>query len=100
MEKTINRINQQDFYKALQSLGYYSIKTDGKTSEWRRSSFHLYTYPWGKRGIKLSLHKDVWKQPPPNFRHKATNKGKDIEQELQRIQQKYRETIRKPQNKT
>lgn len=65
------------------------IKTEDKNSEWRRSNFHLHTYPWGKRGVKLSLHKDVWKQPAPIFKYKAENKGKDIEQELQRIHQKY-----------
>jgi len=49
----------EHFYKALESLGYYPVKTEGKNSEWRRINFHLHTYPWGKRGIKLSLHKNV-----------------------------------------
>jgi hypothetical protein len=92
MEKTINRINLQHLYKALQSLGYCPTKTADRTSEWRRSQHHLYTHPFGKKGIKLSLHKDQWKQPPPTFTHKATSQGKDIERELQRIQQKYSET--------
>jgi hypothetical protein len=92
MEKTINRINLQHFYKALQSLDYYPIKTADRTSEWRRSHYHLYTYPFSKRGIRLSLHKDMWRKPAPIFEHKAINRGKDVEQELQRIQQKYSET--------
>jgi hypothetical protein len=65
---------------------------DGRASEWRRSQYHLYTYPFGKRGVKLGLHKDIWEKPVPVFVHKAENRGKDIEQELQRIQQKYSET--------
>jgi hypothetical protein len=71
---------------------------DGRRSEWRRSQYHLYTYPFGKRGIKISLHKDVWKKPVPIFEHKAENHGKGIEQELQLIKQKYGETTqtRKP----
>lgn len=59
LEKTMRRVVTECFYEALHSLGYYNIKTEGKTSEWRRRNFHLHTYPWGKRGIKLSLHKDV-----------------------------------------
>jgi hypothetical protein len=65
---------------------------EGRTSEWRRSQYHLYTHPFGKKGVKLSLHKDIWEKPAPNFTHKAENRGKDLEQELQRIQQKYSET--------
>jgi hypothetical protein len=62
---------------------------DGRRSEWRRSQYHLYTYPFGKRGIRISLHKDFWEKPVPIFTHKAEKKGKDIEQELQLIKQKY-----------
>jgi len=51
-----------------------------------------YTYPFGKRGVKLSLHKDIWGKPAPIFAHKAEQKGKDIEQGLQLIKQKYGET--------
>jgi len=59
MEQTIRQVAIEHFYKALESLGYYPVKTEGKNSEWRRINFHLHTYPWGKRGIKLSLHKNV-----------------------------------------
>jgi hypothetical protein len=65
---------------------------DGRRSEWRRNQYHLYTYPFGKRGIKISLHKDFWEKPAPMFEHKAKIQGKDVMQELQRIQQKYSET--------
>jgi hypothetical protein len=65
---------------------------DGKRSEWRRSQYHLYTYPFGKRGIKISLHKDSWEKPAPIFEHKAENQGKDVMQELQRIRQKCTQT--------
>jgi len=88
MEHTMRRVAIEHFHKTLESLGYYPTKTADRTGEWRRSQYHLYTLPFGKKGIKLSLHKDQWKQPPPNFTHKA----KDITQELQRIQQKYSET--------
>jgi hypothetical protein len=86
MEFVMRRVAIERFYEALRSLGYYPIKIDGRTSQWRRGEFHLYTGPWAKRGVKLSLHKDVWSQSPPIFKHKAVNSGKDIEDELQRIQ--------------
>jgi hypothetical protein len=88
MEYTIRRTAIERLYRALRSLGYYPIKIDGRTSEWRKGSFHLYTHQWAKRGVKLGLHKDIWEKPVPIFAHKAENRGKDIEQELQRIQQK------------
>jgi len=91
MEYTIRRTAIEASTKPFQSLGYHPTKIEGGTSEWRRSSFHLHTHPWAKRGVKLSLHKDAWKKPAPIFTHKAENKGKDIEQELQRIQQKYKQ---------
>jgi len=93
MEYTIRRTATESLYEALKSLGYYPIKTADRTSEWRRSHYHLYTLPFGKKGIKLSLHKDTWKKPAPIFTHKAENKGKDIEKEPQQIQQKYGEII-------
>jgi hypothetical protein len=42
--------------------------------------------------MEQKRHKDVWEKPAPIFTHKAENRGKDLEQELQRIQQKYSET--------
>jgi len=95
MEKTLNPVNLQRLHENLQSLGYRRIKIDGRRSEWRRSTFHLHTYPFGKKGVKLKLHKDIWEKPPPTPKHKTKYKGKDIWQELQRIQQKYRQTTQK-----
>jgi hypothetical protein len=92
MECTIRRVAIERLYETLRSLGYRQIKMDGRRSEWRRSQYHLYTYPFGKRGIKISLHKDFWEKPAPIFEHKAENHGKAIEQELQLIKQKYGET--------
>jgi len=91
MEKTLNPVNLQRLYKTLQSLRYYPIKTIDRTTEWRKSQYHLFTKPFGKKGLKLKLHKDIWEKPPPTPTHKTKYKGKDIEQELQKIQQKYRE---------
>jgi len=93
MEYAISRIVIRRLYEALRSLGYYPIKTEDRTGEWRRSQYHLYTYPFGKKGVKLSLHKDIWNQSPPSFAHKAESQGKDIEEEMQRIQQKYKQII-------
>jgi len=92
MECKISRVAIGRLYEALRSLGYYPVKMDGRTSEWRKGGFHLYTHPWAKRGVKLGLHKDIWEKPVPIFAHKAENTGKDITQELQRIQQRYSET--------
>jgi len=97
MKKTINSIRIQDFYKTLQNLGYYNIKTEGRKSEWRKGNYHLHTYPWAKRGIKITLHKDYWKKPTPITTHKTKHTGKDIEQQLQEIQQKYKQTTQKHQ---
>lgn len=91
MKYTVRRIRLEALYETLQGLGYHPRKVEGRRSEWRKGSFHLHTYPWAKRGVRLSLHKDVWKQPPPNFKHKAVWKGEDLKQELQKIQQKYSE---------
>jgi hypothetical protein len=66
MELTICRTATESLHEALQSLGYYPIKTADRTSEWRRSHYHLYTYPFGKKGIKLSLHKDQHLTLSPN----------------------------------
>jgi len=93
MKLTIRRVNIERLYKTLHSIGYHPIKIDDKKSEWRRGSFHIYAFPWAKRGVKLKLHRDIWKHSPPNFEHKVKTQGKDIEQELQRIQQKY-QTVR------
>jgi len=88
----MRRVAIEHFHKTLESLGYYPIKTADRTGERRRSHYHLYTLPFGKKGVKLSLHKDIWNQSPPTFAHKAESQGKDIEEEMQRIQQKYSET--------
>jgi hypothetical protein len=93
MECTISRVAIGRLYEALRSLGYYPVKMEGRASVWRRSQYHLYTYPFGKKGVKLSLHKDVWDQSPPIFQHRAENMGKDLELELQRIRQKYSKTV-------
>jgi hypothetical protein len=92
MEKTINHINMQHLCQILRSLGYYPIKRVDRTSEWRKSQYHLYTHPFGKKGIKLSLHKDMWTHQPPNFKHKATKKNEDVKQELEKIHQKCKQT--------
>lgn len=90
MEKTVKGVNLQHLYKTLKTLGYYLVKT-GEAGEWRKGNFHLYVYPLGKKGVKLSLHKDFWEKPPPIFEHKTINKGEDINQELQRIEQTCKE---------
>jgi len=95
MEKTLKTVNLHHLYKILKKLSYYPVKTNEEKGEWRKGSFHLYVYPLGKRGVKLSLHKDLWEKPPPIFEHKTVSKGEDIRQELQRIQQKYRQTTQK-----
>jgi hypothetical protein len=95
MEKTLNPVNLQRLYKTLQSLGYYPLKTIDRTTEWRKSQYHLFTKPFGKRGVKLKLHKDLWESR--TFKpqtHKTAYRGKDIEQELQKIQQKYKENAK------
>jgi hypothetical protein len=91
MKLIIRLVAIEHLYEALRGLGYYSVKIEGRRSEWRRGDFHLYTLPLAKRGVKLSLHKDIWSQSPPIFAHKSESKGKDIEQELERIRQKYSE---------
>jgi hypothetical protein len=73
-------------------LGYYPVKTGDRRSEWRKGGFHLYTLPWAKRGVRLSLHEDLWKRPPPIFKHKVETERENLKRELQRIQQKYSET--------
>jgi len=83
------RVAVERLYEMLRSLGYHPIKMEERRSEWRRSQYHLYTYPFGKRGIKISLHKDFWEKPVPIFTHKAENHGKDIERELELIQRRY-----------
>jgi hypothetical protein len=50
-------------------------------------------YPFGKRGVRLSLHKDVLAKPAPIFAHKTEIMGKDVTRELQRIVQKYGKLI-------
>ena len=96
MKLIIRPVTIEHLYEVLRGLGYYSVKIDGGRSEWRRGDFHLYTLPLAKRGIKLSLHKDIWSQSPPIFAHKSEAKGKDIEQELERIRQNTAKTKAKP----
>jgi hypothetical protein len=88
MKLTVRQIAVERLYEALRSLGYRPMKMDGRRSQWRRGGFHLYTFPWAKGGVKLSLHKDVWNQSAPFFQHKAEYWGDDVEQELQRIKEK------------
>jgi len=96
MNRRIGRVTLADFYQALRSLGYYGVKVQERRSEWRRGAFHLYTYPRAKSGLKLALHKDVWKTGPPVFSHEAKSEGEEIEQELDTIKKRYREIRRKP----
>jgi hypothetical protein len=93
MECKISRVAIETLYEVLRSLEYYPVKVDGRASQWRRSQYHLYTYPFGKRGVRLSLHKDVLAKPAPIFAHKTEIMGKDVTRELQRIVQKYGKLI-------
>ena len=87
MEYVLRGVAVERLYEVLRGLGYYSVKIDGRRSEWRRGGFHLYTFPWSKGGVKLSLHKDIWNQAPI-FQHKAEDRGNDVERELERIKRK------------
>jgi len=59
MEHTMRRVAIEHFHKPLESLGYRPIKTADRTSGWRRSHYHLYTYPFGKKGIKQPPQRPV-----------------------------------------
>ncbi|MEM2104839.1 MAG: hypothetical protein QW717_08160 [Candidatus Bathyarchaeia archaeon] len=89
MEKTLYPARIRRLYRTLERLGYGLTKIDGKRSEWRKDTFHLYVYPNVKSGLKLKLHKDLREAPPPSFKHKVVLKDKDIKEELERIRQKY-----------
>lgn len=85
MRKEIRRIVEQDFYEALTLLGYTKIRQDN--SEWRRHQFHLFIRKKGKRGLTLSIHEDTPSHMPPF--HRAVQKGKPLEKELNKILEAY-----------
>ena len=90
MEIHINRVDLEDFYKTLESLGYRQIKVEGKTSKWDRKRFHLYTYPWCRTGIRIRLEKDIWGAPFPLLKVVTRTEGTDLQRELEVIRERYR----------
>jgi len=71
--------------EALTMLHY--ARLNGEASEWRHGKYHLFIRKRRKRGLTLSMHVDNPSSFPPF--HRARHKGKDLEQEVQRILDAY-----------
>lgn len=94
MHKTLASAKLRLLYKVFESLGYSSKKIEGKRSEWRKGAYHLQTFPYAEKGVKITLHKDLRDAPPPTFKHKVIRRDKSLIQELETIHQKYRQFIK------
>jgi len=88
LKRVFGRLVPQDLNKALQLLKYKRIsEVSGRSIEvnYRKGHFHLIMKQGKKRTI-IHIHKDL-----PSFlpTHQVRHRGKDLQEELQKIIQLY-----------
>ena len=85
MRVDLAKVKPEALTEALTMLRYVRLNSEGR--ECRHGKYHLFIRKRRKEGLTLSLHVDNPSVFPPF--HRARHRGKDLEQEVQRILDAY-----------
>jgi len=91
MEYTIRRTAMERPYEALSELRLLPNKNGGQNKRVAKKPLSPLHLPLRQKRNKTKPTQRHMEKTHTIFTHKAENKGKDITQELQQIQQKYSE---------